>query len=140
MSKGETIVIIEDDQDDQEVLREVFQSLDVGKELVFFESSNEAFNFLMSTSLKPFLIISDINLPKMTGLDLKRKIDTTDYLRRKAIPFVFLTTADRTNTIDEAYSITNLQGYFRKGINMEEIRKTISCIVNYWSAALHPSG
>ena len=140
MSKGEYIVIIEDDRDDQDVFREVFQSLKVQKELVFFESGTDAFNFLMSTTRKPFLIMSDINLPQMSGIELKRKIDTTDYLRRKAIPFIFFTTADRYNTVDEAYSITNLQGYFRKGMDMAEMEENIRCIVNYWSAALHPRG
>jgi CheY-like chemotaxis protein len=139
MSNGEFIVIIDDDEDDRDVLRDVFQSLAIRKELVFFESSNEAYNFLMSTTAKPFLIICDINLPRMNGIELKRKIDTTDYLRRKAIPFVFLTTADRDYTIDEAYSATNLQGYFRKGVAMEEIKHTVQCIISYWSAALHPT-
>lgn len=138
MSKGDYIIIIEDDQDDREMLREVFQDLGVQKELMFFEQSDDAFNYLMSTSRKPFLILSDINLPKMSGIELKRKIDTTDYLRRKSIPFIFLTTADTRNTIDEAYTVTNLQGYFRKGVAMEEVRETIRCIVHYWSAALHP--
>ena len=138
MAKEEIIVIIEDDRDDQDVLREVFKSLNTPYELVFFDQGNDAYNFLMSTSRKPFIIISDINLPKMNGIELKRKIDTTDYLRRKAIPFVFLTTADNRSTVDSAYEVTNLQGYFRKGLLMEEIRENIRCILNYWSAALHP--
>lgn len=139
MAKSELIVIIEDDKDDQDVLRDVFRNLDTVYELVFFEQGNDAYNFLMSTSRKPFIIISDINLPKMNGIELKRKIDTTDYLRRKAIPFVFFTTADNRGTIDSAYEVTNLQGYFRKGLLMEEIAENIRCILNYWSRALHPS-
>lgn len=139
MAKSELIVIIEDDKDDQDVLRDVFRSLDTPYELVFFEQGNDAYNFLMSTNRKPFIIISDINLPKMNGIELKRKIDTTDYLRRKAIPFIFFTTADSRGTIDSAYEVTNLQGYFHKGLLMEEIAENIRCILNYWSRALHPS-
>ena len=139
MAKSELIVIIEDDKDDQDVLRDVFRSLNTPYELVFFEQGNDAYNFLMSTNRKPFIIISDINLPKMNGIELKRKIDTTDYLRRKAIPFVFFTTADNRGTIDSAYEVTNLQGYFHKGLLMEEIAENIRCILNYWSRALHPS-
>lgn len=139
MAKSELIVIIEDDKDDQDVLRDVFRSLNTPYELVFFEQGNDAYNFLMSTNRKPFIIISDINLPKMNGIELKRKIDTTDYLRRKAIPFIFFTTADSRGTIDSAYEVTNLQGYFHKGLLMEEIAENIRCILNYWSRALHPS-
>lgn len=139
MPQEKIIVIIEDDKDDQDVLREVFKSLNARYELVFFDQGNDAYNFLMSTNLKPFIIISDINLPKMNGIELKRKIDTTDYLRRKAIPFVFLTTADNRSIVDSAYEVTNLQGYFRKGLLMEEIRENIRCILDYWTASMHPS-
>lgn len=138
MSKGETIIIIEDDKDDQDVLREVFRDLNIQKELVFFDDCDEAYNYLMSTTQKPFVIISDINLPRLNGIELKKKIDSTDALRRKAIPFIFLTTADNQSTVDRAYEVSNIQGYFRKGVLLEEIRENIRCIVSYWTAALHP--
>jgi len=138
MSKGETIIIIEDDKDDQDVLREVFRDLNIQKELVFFFDSDEAYNYLMSTTKKPFIIISDINLPRLNGIELKKKIDSTDTLRRRAIPFVFLTTADNHATVDHAYESCNIQGYFRKGVLLEEIRENIRCIISYWTAALHP--
>jgi len=139
MNKGDTIIIVEDDPDDQDVLREVFHELGVQKRLVFFSDSNSAYNYLMSVEEKPFIILCDINLPKVNGIELKQKIDGTDLLRRKAIPFVFLTTADNPATVDKAYSIINLQGYFRKGYLLNEIRECIKCIMAYWSHALHPN-
>ena len=139
MNKGDTIIIVEDDPDDQDVLREVFRDLGVEKRLVFFSDSNSAYNYLMSTEEKPFIILCDINLPKVNGIELKQKIDDTDLLRRKAIPFVFLTTADNPDTVDKAYSITNLQGYFRKGHLLNEIKDCITCILAYWTHALHPN-
>jgi len=60
------------------------------------------------------------------------------YLRKKAIPFVFLTTADDQQTIDDAYRVSNLQGYFKKGSSMQEIKKRIGCILEYWREAVHP--
>ena len=100
--RAKPIIIVEDDQDDQQNVKEILQELGVKNELVFFEDCNKAFNYLMSIRTKPFIIISDINLPKMNGIDFKRKIDTTDYLRKKSIPFVFLTTSDSAHMIDEA--------------------------------------
>ena len=82
-----SIIIVEDDIDDQEILKDVFKDLGAKYDLIFFNNAPEAFNYLMSVNRKPFLIISDINMPGMNGIDLKRKIDTTDYLRKKAIPF-----------------------------------------------------
>ena len=140
MSTKGAIILIEYDLDDQQILRDVLQDLGVKNELLFFGDCYLAFNHLMSLIEKPFLIICDINLPKMDGIELKQKIDATDHLRRKAIPFVFLTTSDSSQTIEDAYRVTNLQGYFQKSNTMAEIRKKIKLILDYWTEALHPSG
>lgn len=135
-----SIVIVEDDIDDQGILQEVFKEMDSRYRLIFFQNAPDAFNYLMSTNEKPFIIISDINMPGMSGIELKRKIDTTDYLRKKAIPFVFLTTAGAENIVEEAYRITNLQGYFKKRNSFKEVKDQIKRIMDYWHFALHPSG
>ena len=138
MAKQKTIVIIEDDKDDQDILREAFGELEVKNTLLFFDDCDKAYAHLMSEREKPFLIISDINLPRINGIEFKKRIDTTDYLRRKAIPFVFFTTSDNQAIINEAFRITNLQGYFKKGQSMQEIKEDIRCIMSYWSASRHP--
>lgn len=138
MSKISPILIVEDDPDDQQILKDVFMELDVKNELRFFDDSDGAYNHLMSVPEKPLIIICDINLPKMNGIELKQRIDATDYLRKKAIPFIFLTTSDEQQTIDNAYRVTNLQGYFKKGASMQEIKHRVKCILEYWTAALHP--
>ena len=66
MPKTGPIIIVEDDYDDQELLKEVFTELKVPNILRFFSSCIEAFNYLLTTIERPFLIISDINVPPMT--------------------------------------------------------------------------
>jgi CheY-like chemotaxis protein len=131
------ILIIEDDTDDQEVLREVLHELKVKNQILFFNDCERAFEHLISCKVKPFLIVCDINLPKMDGIELKQKIDATESLRKMAIPFVFLTTSDSEQTINRAYSITNLQGYFQKSHTFADIRAKVKTILDYWYAALH---
>lgn len=133
------IIIIEDDYDDQEVLRDVIVELRVPHPLQFFDDCEKAFQFLLTTVKKPFLILCDINLPKMNGIQLKRKIDGTASLRQKAIPFVFLTTSNTQATVDQAYNSTNLQGYFQKSSKMADIKQKVKLILDYWTAALHPA-
>ena len=137
-NKGQ-IIIVEDDSDDQEVLMQVFKELQVKNKILFFGESDLAYNYLMSTKEKPFIIICDINLPKMNGIEFKKKIDSTDLLRRKAIPFIFLTTAEEQSIIDAAYSSTNLQGFFKKESSIDDIRHRVKCILEYWYSAQHPS-
>ena len=96
------IIIVEDDSDDQELLREVFKELEVPNEIHFFDSCELVFNYLMGSILKPLLIISDINLPAMTGFQLKQKINATECLRKRNIPFIFLTTNGDQKMIQQA--------------------------------------
>jgi len=131
------ILIIEDDIDDQEDLKEVFLGLNVINELKFFSNCFDAYQYLETTSAKPFLIFSDINLPGMSGADLKRKINANTYLRRKSIPFVFLTTASSNNAVLDAYE-SIAQGFFTKPNDMESLRHMIEMILNYWKISKHP--
>jgi CheY-like chemotaxis protein len=89
MPKTGPIIIVEDDHDDQQVLKEVFEELKLPNILRFFNSCVEALNYLLTTIERPFLIISDINVPAMNGFELKEKINQNEQLRRKNIPFIF---------------------------------------------------
>jgi CheY-like chemotaxis protein len=137
MPKSGPIIIVEDDHDDQEVLKEVFTELQVPNMLRFFSSCIDAFNYLMTTVERPFLIISDINIPAMNGLELKEKINQNEALRRKNIPFVFLSTTSETSTIAKAYDLL-AQGYFIKPVKLTEIKEMVLKIVDYWKVASRP--
>lgn len=67
------IFIVDDDADDQDILREVLAELGLKNEIQFFTDAETLINELRSNPIVPFLIISDINLPKMTGLELRKK-------------------------------------------------------------------
>src|SRR5215217_940413 len=92
MPKGGPIVIIEDDMDDQETLREAIKDAGVFNQLIFFDNGPDAFQYLKTTSQQPFLILSDVNLPKQNGIEFKAQIDSDRELREKSIPFIFYTT------------------------------------------------
>ncbi|HEV7381138.1 MAG TPA: response regulator, partial [Dyadobacter sp.] len=74
MNKSGAIVIIEDDQDDQLLLEQVFSDLGYQNERVYFPDGAAALEYLNSAGPLPFLILSDINLPKLDGLELRRKL------------------------------------------------------------------
>jgi hypothetical protein len=74
----------------------------------------------------------------VTGIERKQKIDKTDLLRRKSIPFVFYTTTGNQQIIDSAYSKSNLQGFFKKEASVDAIRQQMKCILDYWYSPYHP--
>jgi len=137
MLKNGPIIIIEDDKDDQELLAEIFADLQIPNLLKFFDSCLQAFDYLLTSIEKPFLIISDINLPLMTGLELCRKIMENEFLKMKSIPFIFLTTSGDTHAIRQAYEIP-VQGFFVKPATVNELQDMMKVIVDYWGICRHP--
>ncbi len=122
MSVKGPIISIEDDADDQFLIKSVVEELDIPNELLFFNNGLEALLYLETTQQQPFVIICDINMPVMNGLELRERIDQNEYLRRKAIPFVFLSTADNPLVIETAYDST-IQGFFKKENSFEDLKK-----------------
>lgn len=137
MPKNGPIVIIEDDVDDQELLTEIFMELEIPNILRFFDSSLQAFDYLLTGLEKPFLIISDINLPVMTGLELYKMIKRNDSLKKKTIPFIFLTTTSDNKVITQAYEMF-VQGFFVKPASIQELKEMIRMIVDYWKICRRP--
>ena len=139
MSKLGPIVIVEDDLDDQEMIQEAMEEVGIKNELVFFDRSLKAFEFLKSTTQQPFLILSDVNLPVQNGIEFKRQIDEDRQLREKSIPFVFYSTAVDKNSVNTAYQELTVQGFFKKKNKYEELKKDLKLIVDYWTTCKHPN-
>src|SRR5215218_5798263 len=138
MSVAGPIIIIEDDPDDQQIISETIQGLHIVNATKFFINCEDVYNYLLSTPDKPFIILSDVNLPLMSGTELKARINKNDYLRKKSIPFIFFTTSSDTKTIDHAYEMM-VQGYFEKEYSMETMRSTLKTIIEYWKLCKHPN-
>lgn len=134
----EPIVIVEDDLDDQFLIRKVFERIGVGSDLIFFGNGKDALHYLKSTEKQTFLILCDINMPVMNGLELRARINQDENLRRKSIPFVFFSTAARPNDVKLAYEMT-VQGFFVKESTLEEMEESLRLIVCYWSKSKHPN-
>lgn len=138
MNKNGPIIIIEDDADDQELFGEVFQKLGYENKLVFFSDGEKALEYLNRVDTIPFLIISDINLPKLNGLDLRLKLKTDAELMIKCIPYLFFSTALSQKAVIEAYSMS-VQGFFVKPATISELQETISAIMEYWKRCAAPN-
>ncbi len=133
------IVLLEDDADDKDLMEHILNSLEVANKLVWFDSCLDAWDYLCSTPDNPFLILSDINLPKQTGLEFKKRIDADPQLRRKSIPFIFYSTSASQSEVNQAYTEMTVQGYFLKKSSYEDIKKDLRIIIDYWKACRHPN-
>ncbi|GAB2789596.1 hypothetical protein GCM10027275_38210 [Rhabdobacter roseus] len=138
MNKNGPIIIIEDDLEDQEFLEEVFQKLAYPNELIFFTDGLKALEFLNKEEVNPFLILSDINMPKLDGFALRDKLKTDAALTIKCIPYLFFSTALNQKAVIQAYS-ASVQGFFVKQSSLSELEKTISAIMEYWKRCAAPN-
>jgi len=137
MDKDGPVVIIEDDLDDKEILEEVFQNLKYPNQLLFFGDGQEALDFLNSSDVIPFIILSDINMPRLDGFALSNKIKMDANLQLKCIPYLFFSTASSQKAVVDAYSLS-VQGFFIKQSSMAELEKTITVIMEYWKRCVAP--
>lgn len=138
MNKNGPVIIIEDDLDDQEILKEIFQKLAYPNEVIFFTDGQDALNYLNQPSTLPFLILSDINMPKLNGFELRTKLKTDADLAVKCIPYLFFSTALNQKAVIDAYSMS-VQGFFVKENSMKELEKTIKVIMEYWKRCAAPN-
>lgn len=138
VNKNGPVIIIEDDADDQEFLTEIFQKLNYQNKVLFFFDGQEALDHINNTDDLPFLILSDINMPKLNGFALREKLKTDEKLSNKCIPYLFFSTAVNQKSVIEAYS-QSVQGFFVKQNTMAELEKTIAAIMEYWRRCAAPN-
>jgi CheY-like chemotaxis protein len=135
--KNGPIILVEDDADDQEFLIEALTAVGVSNEILVFDNGKKAYDFLATTDKQPFIIISDVNIPIVNGIQLKQEIENNEYLKGKSVPFIFLSTTSDTKTVKEAFSL-NCQGFFVKENTYAGIQLPLRRIIEYWKNSSHP--
>ncbi len=138
MNKNGPIIVIEDDMDDQEILSEIFTGLNYANEVIFFGDGEKALDYLLKSPEEPFLILSDINMPKLNGIELREKIHTNEDLRVKCIPYLFFTTSAEQKHVVDAYS-KSVQGFFIKPPSFDHLQRVIRTIIEYWRECESPN-
>lgn len=138
MNKSGPVIVIEDDLDDQYLLEIVFRKLNYPNKVIYFSDGQEALDYLLNTEEAPFLIISDINMPKLDGFELLEKLHVDAQLQLKCIPYLFFSTAVDQQMVIKAYSLS-VQGFFIKQGDIDELEKSISVMMEYWKWCAAPN-
>ncbi len=138
MNKKGPVVVIEDDMDDQHILNEIFTELGYENNVIFFSNGVDAFEYLRTSNVQPFLILSDINLPKLNGFELRDKVHNNEQLRLKCIPYLFFSTSAEQRHVIDAYS-KSVQGFFTKPRTYGEVLRVIRNIMEYWKDCQSPN-
>ncbi len=138
MNKNGAIVFIEDNVGDQLLFTMVFEELGYKNEIIFFNDGQAVLTYLTSTSNEPFIVFSDINMPKLNGMELRKQIHENEDMRLKTIPYLFFTTSAQQEAVIDAYS-KSVQGFFVKPLSFEDLKSLMKMIVEYWSNCVSPN-
>jgi CheY-like chemotaxis protein len=129
-----TLLLIDDDHVDAEAIQRAFKRQKVANPFVVVHDGEEALRALRGepgapTVPRPYLILLDINMPRMNGLEFLRTLRADPVLQR-SIVFV-LTTSDREEDKFEAYN-GHVAGYIVKSRAGEDFLKVVQLLRAYW--------
>jgi len=135
MTKG-PIIIVDDDSDDQNTYAETIKAIGIPNQIKFYSNAQSTLDYLYTTQDQPFIIISDVNLSRMTGVQMKEVIQADNFLRDKGIPFVFISTNASPEIVKRAHQL-NVQGFFKKPASDDEFKSMLQLLFDYWALCRH---
>ncbi len=132
-----TILLIEDNPDDVELTLHAFQKNNMANEVVVASDGAEGLDYLFGTGKyagrdadePPALILLDLQLPKVGGLEVLRKVREDE--RTKRVPVVIMTTSDEEEDIVNGYN-GGANSYLRKPVDFGEFMNAVKQLEMYW--------
>lgn len=132
-----TILLVEDNPDDEELTLLAFKSSTLSNNLITVHDGAEALDFLFRTGKyserdsrsNPRLVLLDLKLPKIGGLDVLRKMRANP--ATQFLPVVVLTTSNQDEDIIDSYRF-GANSYIRKPVEFKNFCKAIEQLGLYW--------
>ncbi|MEO0293164.1 MAG: response regulator [candidate division WOR-3 bacterium] len=136
MKKKQAILLVEDDEVDIKSVERAFSDLRITNPLIVTHDGKEALNYLNNEKNKrPGLILLDIKMPRMNGIEFLRIVKRKDKL--KIIPIVILTTSKEEKDKMESFNL-GIAGYMMKPVNYKDFVEVIRTIKMYWTLSETP--
>jgi CheY-like chemotaxis protein len=134
-SSRRPILLVEDDQVDVLTTRRALKEVHVSNPLVVCENGEEGLAWLRNAAEPPCLVLLDLNMPVMNGIEFLENVKRDARLRR--IPTVVLTTsdeqADKVRTFD-----LGIAGYMAKSVDYRRFVEVMRSIDLYWTMSELP--
>jgi CheY-like chemotaxis protein len=142
MSNPVTIVMVEDDEGHARLIERNIRRSGVNNEIVPFANGTDAMAYLLGNDSsgvqrkgEALLILLDLNLPDMTGIEILRRVKETPHL--KCTPVVVLTTTDDEREIQRCYDL-GCNVYITKPVNYEGFANAIRQLGLFFSVMQVP--
>lgn len=134
------ILLVEDNPDHAELTRRSLESGNVANRVSWVKDGQEALDYLFKRGAyanvhRPGLILLDINLPKVNGVEVLKKIKETEDLR--VVPVVMLTTSDRDEEALKCYNF-GANSFITKPVKFVEFSEKVKSLKLYWLLVNRP--
>lgn len=130
------ILLVEDDEVDVMTIRRALKELRVPNPVVVQENGEHALAWLREpTSEQPCLILLDLNMPVMSGIEFLNVVKNDDQLRK--FPIVVLTTSEEQQDKISSFNLS-VAGYMTKPVDYHQFVEVMRSIDNYWSVSESP--
>lgn len=137
MRESKQILLVEDDHADVLIAKKALEELEITNELVHASDGRKALEYLQNGGhAKTGLILLDLNMPRMTGLEFLEVVKSKEEL--KFIPVVVLTTSTYKQDIVESFK-HGVVGYMVKPIKYEEFVDIVKTIHHFWTLGEQPN-
>jgi len=127
--KDSVILLVEDNPDDEALTRRALQKNNVKNELMVAHDGQEALDLLLSGGRLPQLVLLDLKLPKIDGLEVLRRLRSDE--RTKLLPVVILTSSTEERDLVNGYSL-GANSYVRKPVDFTEFTEAARQLGLYW--------
>jgi len=130
MQNSLSILLIEDDKIEVMKFNRILSKLEEEHSVVEANNGEEALEILANKDKLPHIILLDLNMPKINGIEFLKILKNDDVL--KYIPTVVLTTSNNHKDMLECYKI-GIAGYIVKPLKYEDYKDKIKKLLSYWS-------
>jgi two-component system, response regulator len=141
--KEKVILLVEDNADDEALTKRALKKNNIFNGLVVAHDGVEALEYLFGTgahagrdvSVMPTLILLDLKLPKVDGLEVLRRLRSDD--RTRSVPVVVLTSSKEEQDLAQSYRI-GVNSYIRKPVDFEQFMEAVRQLGLYWLVLNEP--
>jgi two-component system response regulator len=137
MNRNHVILLVEDNGDDVEITLRAFRKSNVPSEIVVVRDGVEALDYMFAagahagqmTKPQPDVILLDLKLPKVSGLEVLRRLREEERTRR--VPVVVLTSSNEEKDIQSSYDL-GANSFVRKPVDFTKFMEVARQLGQYW--------
>jgi DNA-binding response OmpR family regulator len=130
MGEGKLILLVEDDPDHELLTIRALKKSNIANDIRVARDGEEAINMLLADDgLRPQVILLDLKLPKIGGLEVLRRIRENEATRM--LPIVVLTSSDEERDVVRSYKL-GVNSYIRKPVNFNDFAEATRQLGLYW--------